>query len=109
MHVMQLVQLVLAPLVIAMALMVTLKFRQALQRKPRTPEEFLILGVFVGFLGKFADNCVWSGIWLVQEFDRGWFEVLAQYGSVANVFTRQIPLIVSALCHLHALRLIHRK
>lgn len=102
----KLVSLGIAPLAIISAAAVVWTYRGCMRMMPSNATQFLIAGIVIGFAGKLADNIVWTGIWATQQVSPEIFPQLADIGSVINIATRQIPLIVSAACHLHAARLM---
>ena len=66
-----------------------------------TGSQWLIVGVFTGFLAGFGDNIVWGILWFLDYVGFG----LDQYGVGAyfNVVLRQTLGIISAYCHIRSI------
>lgn len=102
----QWIGLTLSPVAIASAASVVWVYRASFVRRPTHASDFLILGIFVGFLGKLLDNSVWLCFWTLHQVDNIVVYQWLEYGAVINIFTRQIPLVISASCHLYAAKLM---
>jgi len=68
-----------------------------------TGSQWLIIGVFTGFIAGFGDNIVWGILWLIHYLGFG----LDQYGVGAyfNVVLRQSLGIISAYAHIRSILL----
>lgn len=100
----KLVSIGLTPLVLAAALAVIASYGRTAVRNgiPSKYEHWLVLGIAIGFFGKLCDNAFWAAAWAADANGNGpqWF----QFGPLANIPFRQIALIVSASCHMMAIR-----
>ena len=67
-----------------------------------TPEQWLIVGIVVGFAGNALDNSFWGLVWLAEYFDSDWQPWLYDRGPLANLFFRQIPGICAVYFHIRA-------
>lgn len=67
-----------------------------------TPEQWLIVGICVGFGGNALDNAFWGVSWVLVEMQGTFDTALMPHGPTANIFFRQIPGIISVYCHLRA-------
>jgi len=96
----------LTPVTLYLAWSVSRKFGNAAYENgyPKTAAQWLVLGIAVGFIGKLADNLYWTATWTQYDFGFGNAESWIAAGPVVDIFFRQLPLIVSGLCHLAALR-----
>lgn len=65
-------------------------------------QQWLLVGIVIGFGGGFADQLYWGLHWLAVLFDADQKEVLLELGPTSNVFSRQIPGVISVYCHLRA-------
>lgn len=70
--------------------------------KDWTAEQWLIVGIVVGFSGNALDNFYWGLHWLSDLYNHESQPILLAYGPVSNLLTRQLPGIVSVYCHLRA-------
>ena len=67
-----------------------------------TPEQWFILGVFIGFLGETVDNIYWTVAWSLQYLGLGAAPVVMEHGVFSNIPFRQIFGIVAAYCHIRS-------
>lgn len=94
--------LAVTPAVLSVAIFVLLHYGTAAMKvlHPKSPKDWLILGIVIGFVGKLLDNCYWGLAWTAYFEARhdaaDWYFA---YGPVANLFFRQAALIVSGVCH----------
>lgn len=65
-------------------------------------EQWLVVGIVIGFTGAALDNFYWGLHWLADFYKSAWEPVLFQGGPISNVLTRQIPGIAAAYFHLRA-------
>lgn len=101
----RLLNLALTPVVILAAVCVCVVYGAKATYLPKKPTDYLVLGIFLGFAGKLFDNTFWGFLWILFEIDRGAFESASSVAPAVNIVFRQLPLILSAVCHLYAVRL----
>lgn len=100
-----LVGIVLGPISLVVAFWVIWVYRLSFFKQPRTAADFLVFGILIGFTGKFADNVYWQYTWWAHYSSNPLFTHLFEWGPIVDIFTRQIPLIISGSCHLYAAHL----
>lgn len=73
-------------------------------KKSLTAEEWLILGVFVSFVGGSFDNAYWLTAWSSHYIDNtsSFTYTIMNNGFLANIPFRQLAGIFAAFCHLNA-------
>jgi len=78
--------------------------RSVARKKSLTAEEWLILGVFVSFVGGSFDNSYWLTAWSSFYIDStsSFTHTIMSNGFLANIPFRQITGIFAAYCHLNA-------
>lgn len=64
--------------------------------------EWLILGIFTGFVAGFADNVIWGLLWSFDYLGLSFAEEAFSSGVSFNVFFRQTLGIISAFAHIKA-------
>lgn len=70
-------------------------------------EQWLAAGIVIGFAGAIADNLYWGLTWFAVHYQLPAESALMKNGPVSNVFSRQIPGIVSVYCHIYAAKKLH--
>lgn len=68
-------------------------------RVKRSDTQWLVLGIFISFLGGVLDNAYWGLAWSSDYFGLPTKENLFQYGVVSNIPFRQIAGLAAACCH----------
>lgn len=68
----------------------------------KSPEQWFILGVFLGFLGEFLDNFYWTITWALRYLDSSYTELFMNSGVYSNIPFRQILGISAAYCHIRS-------
>ena len=95
--------LFLTPFVFAACSLVVLLYGTTAikMRSPASSSDWLVLGITIGFAGKFADNIYWSLAWTAyrQGNAKWWLE----HGQCFNIWFRQLATIAAAYCHIQAL------
>lgn len=76
--------------------------KQVATRKDLDSHDWLILGVFVAFLGAVIDNCFWGIAWTLDYLESDYRDWWFRHGVYPNVFARQIAGSYAAYCHLVA-------
>ena len=76
--------------------------RSIFKKRKRDSEDWLIAGIFIGFLGAFFDNLYWGAAWSSEVVKSDWKPVLFACGVIANIPFRQLAGILAAYCHLRA-------
>lgn len=71
----------------------------AFRKKQKTPHDWLILGVTIGFIGQFVDNGYWGAAWQESFLEHAAKEWLFEFGVFSNVPARQFCGFVAAYCH----------
>lgn len=66
------------------------------------PEDWLVVGIVIGFAGNFVDNLFWGVHWLFDLYDHPATPEILAWGPTSNIVFRQIPGIVAVYCHLRA-------
>lgn len=99
--VLRILGLILGPLTIAAGLAVIWVYRPKM-RWVASPSDLLIIGIVVGFVGKTTDYAYWQFVWTGTYCEWPYAEQCVAAGPIVNIFTRQIPMLVSAGCHLYA-------
>lgn len=66
----------------------------------------LALGIYSGFTANALDNLYWFIAWMTFLFDKEYGMVLVAWGSLANIFFRQMGGLYAADLHLEAARYI---
>ena len=108
MKVAELISLGLAVPAMLLSAMVLLKWRiptlQAYRTiaSARTADQWIILGVFISFLGGLLDSMYWQLAWTAQYGDLCIKEFLMLNGALPNIFSRNLCDILAAWCHLMA-------
>ena len=108
MRVAELISLGLAVPAMLLSAMVVLKWRtpacQAYRTmaSSRTPDQWIILGVFISFLGGLLDSMYWQAAWTAIFAEVCFKDWLMLHGSIPNIFSRNICDILAAWCHLMA-------
>lgn len=75
---------------------------QAFFTKNRDSADWMLIGVFVAFLGAVPDNIWWGVYWTLQSMsdpNAPWWQA---NGIFVNIPFRQIALLVAGYCHLRA-------
>ena len=83
-------------------------FRQAVRSThPWNANQWLIVGIVVGFSGNIADNAYWGVTWLAVFY--GWPAEawLMEHGPLSNIFSRQIPGVYAVYCHVRAATMLN--
>lgn len=78
------------------------KAKRALRAKNRSSTQWLLLGVFIGFLGGLGDNIFWGLAWTLSYLHHEWKEPVFASGAMFNIFFRQGAGAIAAYCHLRA-------
>ena len=106
----ELISMTLTPLLLVVSCAVVLTYGSAalgtLRKwrvgQPVQKEDLLVLGVTVGFVGKFFDNLYWAVPWSLSfvgdQRAADWY----QHGVYANIFSRQTFGILAATLHMTA-------
>lgn len=76
--------------------------RRAAVRQNRTSVDWLMIGVFVGFLGGTFDSAYWQIPWTMNYFCSPCATDWIQWGVLPNIMFRNGCDILSAGCHLRA-------
>lgn len=66
------------------------------------PEDWLVVGIVIGFAGNLLDNAFWGIHWLLDLYRHPLQPAVMDLGPLANVVFREIPGIVAVFCHLKA-------
>ena len=66
------------------------------------PEQWLVVGIVIGFAGGLVDQFYWGLHWLAVLYEHPAQPWLLSNGPLSNLFARQIPGIASVYCHLRA-------
>lgn len=93
------------PTIVAAIAVVVIWYRsakKALEAKERTEMHWLIMGVFVGFVGSVFDNAYWGIAWAADYLNHPSKDWWFQNGVFSNLPFRQIATLVAAYCHLRA-------
>ena len=74
------------------------------QTEPLSPDQWFILGVFIGFIGQSLDNTYWLMAWSSHYVDPESATTLWLFenGFLFNIPFRQIAGILAAVCHVRA-------
>ena len=67
-----------------------------------TAEQWLVVGIVIGFLGNMLDNIFWGIVWMFKFVDESTHQALFELGPTFNVVFRQIFGIFAVYCHLFA-------
>lgn len=72
--------------------------------KDKSPSDWLIIGVLLGFIGFFIDNLYWGVWWSLDYFSiySDLKELLIKYGILVNIMFRQVLVIAAGYCHIKA-------
>lgn len=70
-------------------------------------DEWLGVGIVIGFGGNILDNIYWGITWLTVQYDLPQEDFFMGNGPLANIFFRQIIGIIAVYCHIHAAKMIH--
>lgn len=62
--------------------------------------DWLILGIYIGFVGGTVDSLYWLVAWTLVYLDAEIGPVLMRSGSLPNIFSRNLCDIASCYCHL---------
>lgn len=68
----------------------------------RTPDQWIVLGVFISFLGGLMDSMYWQAAWTAVCANLPCGDNLMGYGAFPNIFSRNVCDILAAWCHLMA-------
>lgn len=74
-----------------------------LDKNSRSDIHWFIAGVFISFLGAWADNFYWLLAWTSDYLNLSYKESLFQNGVYANIPFRQISGLLAVFCHLKGL------
>ena len=100
----ELVSLVTTIPTIVMSLMVVGLYGRAavdgMQHKPRSQEDWLILGICLGFIGAVLDNGYWFIPWFFEFIDHPWSNAFIMNGVYFNIFSRQACGVAASYCHI---------
>lgn len=69
---------------------------------PLTDRDWFVIGVAVGFIGQLFDNTFWGLSWHAHFLELPHRDAMFEAGPAVNLFFRQIPGIIAALCHVKA-------
>lgn len=72
-----------------------------------TAEQWLGVGIALGFSGNVVDNLYWGVTWLAAQYQWASEDFLFEHGPLANIFARQSVGIVAVYCHIYAAKLMH--
>lgn len=75
---------------------------EARRRNEMGEVQWLILGVSISFIGASLDNAYWAIPWSLQFMGKPQAEFWFSFGSVPNIFFRQIAGIIAACCHMRS-------
>lgn len=106
----ELISMTLTPLLLVVSIAVIATYGSAARTTIRKwlsglavqKEDLLVLGVVVGFTGKFLDSLYWSVPWSLSFIGDPSSASWHQQGVYANVFSRQLCGIAAATLHLTA-------
>lgn len=111
-YIAQIISLAITPFVFLGLAWVSLIYsREAIKKfPPTTPEGWLILGIVIAFgFSKPLDYGYWFVHWMCYFLHRDGTYVLTEYGPLANLIFRQIPLLLAAACHVKAATMHHQR
>lgn len=94
-----------SPTVVLGMAVVGLWWRQAhisFRARKKTPMDWFVVGVFVGFLGGVADNVFWGIAWSLEFLGMPEAKEVFSWGAFFNVFFRQACGTAAAYCHIRA-------
>lgn len=100
----ELVSLGLTLVAIAIGLWVICEFHRpawaALTKPKRTAMDWLIAGIYVGFVGGCLDSMYWGAVWVANYFQWEHTYKAMQWGVVPNIVFRNLCDIASAYLHI---------
>jgi hypothetical protein len=64
--------------------------------------DWLIVGILVSFIGKILDGLYWQITWTSVLLNFPIKQLLLDYGTLANIPLRQLPIFLACVCHLKA-------
>lgn len=73
-----------------------------LLKKHKSPAAWVTLGIFIKHLFDVTDNGYWFFSWLGHYLSAPWSQFFLDWGYVANIPSRNIPLILASFCYLMA-------
>lgn len=98
--------LVLTPLTIVGCVGVAIFYfrsaTRALVEPEKTEMHWLLMGIFIGFLGSSVDNLYWGLAWTAEYLKHPIKEDLFHYGVMSNLPFRQLTTLAAAYCHIRA-------
>lgn len=71
-------------------------------------DEWLGVGIVIGFAGNIADNVYWGITWTTALYQLPIEEGLMESGPLSNIFSRQLVGILAVYCHLKAAMMMYR-
>lgn len=74
----------------------------AFWRRPTSDRDWFIVGVVVAFSGQMLDNAFWGVSWHAHFLGLPHRDAMFEAGPAVNLFFRQLPGIIAALCHIKA-------
>jgi hypothetical protein len=106
-HYIELVSLCLTPIVLALVLVVLVIYSPHLGRllaskEPLSPQQKLMLGIALSFLGKLVDNAYWAIPWTGSYVDSRHAGYFFAHGVAVNIPARQVSTILASVCHIGA-------
>lgn len=73
---------------------------KALSKTPKSGTDWLIIGIYVSFVGGCLDSLYWGWAWTAVYLDWEIEPTLMRTGSIPNILSRNLCDIVAAYCHL---------
>lgn len=89
----------LNPMVYFCCILVLLCYVRSVKLRPDTMPAWLILGIFISFVGELVDNLFWNGAWAAYHAQGVDHERWMRYGPVSNSIFRQLFCAAAAMCH----------
>ena len=97
------VSLFLTPWTLLMGLLVIYHWGpaciHAIKNKKMDSNNWLILGITIGFIGSVIDNTYWAYFWQLDLNGNDFSKVIQKYGIIINVVFKQCAGIISGMCH----------
>ena len=72
-------------------------------------QDWLILGIAIGFAGAMLDNLYWGVAWAFDYLGHPWRDATFRNGSLANIFFRQGAGIAAGFCHVVSAYMLARR
>lgn len=76
--------------------------KSSLFEKDKSSTNWMILGIFVSFIGSTIDNLYWGLAWSLEYLNSPLSEDAFSNGVYSNLPFRQATTLVAALCHIKA-------